>query len=564
MLAWPLPCSSQPWLPSTVLYWRYCMIRTPNASSRLGAVDMDVYGAFQFCAIGILAAPVTVKLSTTYFNDRGRNIIFLWTILLLAGLASLAVEFYRIDAVDCMGPGNTALSASQFVYEQTLCGLNYCVENRPDTPYSPMRKGAGTDIYVIPAPSLLTFGTATLIAAGCCIPAILSLVSIWLKILETNWKTQFAPNNAHDRIDGTKVTEERMRGINAMIRQFLSVFEVPFFGAAVLAILILGENNLFSYSMTYGAEPIGSVGQWAPIVGTALAIIGSLYMLLARDEPQVSETMQHCKCLHHGTSDQRGRLDSPSIPGAVFETSRQDMEEVRRSPSPEPRPLSSSQSGEASVIQGHDPMRSSVGDQGGRLKVADKLKAVADYIGTASPERFDISAFRDSRANDFPEIPAEELRNRKLRQIRTAYNEPRDDEDRRSTSQPRSRAASFNGNTASGFGIDRDDLTRSRTASPVRPRPSPLVGEGDHPASDPTGTRPRRPTLEVPSPVPRTPPRLPTPTSAVVTVPKDISSPVIVVSDSEAVPSLNGLAISLPKEPESSGFNKTQSSSAGS
>ena len=46
---------------------------------------MDVYGAFQLCAIGILAAPVTVRLSTTYFMARGRNIIFLWTLLIFAG-----------------------------------------------------------------------------------------------------------------------------------------------------------------------------------------------------------------------------------------------------------------------------------------------------------------------------------------------------------------------------------------------------------------------------------------------------------------------------------------------
>ena len=52
----------------------------------LGAVDMDVFGAFQLCAIGILAAPVTVRVSTTYFYDPGRNAIFLWTGLLLAGL----------------------------------------------------------------------------------------------------------------------------------------------------------------------------------------------------------------------------------------------------------------------------------------------------------------------------------------------------------------------------------------------------------------------------------------------------------------------------------------------
>lgn len=50
-----------------------------------GAVDMDVYGAFQLCSIGILAAPVTVRLSRTYFFDPGRNIIFLWTGLILAG-----------------------------------------------------------------------------------------------------------------------------------------------------------------------------------------------------------------------------------------------------------------------------------------------------------------------------------------------------------------------------------------------------------------------------------------------------------------------------------------------
>lgn len=52
---------------------------------QLGAVDMDIYGAFQLCSIAILAAPVTVRLSTTYFNDPGRNTIFLWTIFILAG-----------------------------------------------------------------------------------------------------------------------------------------------------------------------------------------------------------------------------------------------------------------------------------------------------------------------------------------------------------------------------------------------------------------------------------------------------------------------------------------------
>lgn len=297
-------------------------------------------------------------------------------------------------------------------------------------------------------------------------------------------------------------------------------------------------------------------------------------MLLARDEPQVDKPTQHCNCSHHGTSDEQRSGDSPSIPEAVFARPGpgQDMKEVGTSMFTEPRPLSSRHSGEPSVIQGQDPGRGSVSDQGGRLTVAAKLKALADYMGTASPERFDISAFRDSRANDFPEIPGEPLRNPQLKQIRDTYNEHREDDDSQSTrsARPRSRAASFNGNTVSGFGIDRDGLTKSRTASPVRPRPSPLVGEGGpseppHPASDPTGTRVRRATLKVPSPIPRTPTRLATPTSAMVTVPTDINSPVIVVSDTEAAPSPSGLAISLPDEPESSeGSHITQPRAVGS
>jgi hypothetical protein len=49
------------------------------------AVDMDVYGAFQLCSIGVLVVPVTVRLSETYRNTPGRNTIFLWAGLLLAG-----------------------------------------------------------------------------------------------------------------------------------------------------------------------------------------------------------------------------------------------------------------------------------------------------------------------------------------------------------------------------------------------------------------------------------------------------------------------------------------------
>lgn len=50
---------------------------------------MDIFGAFQLCSIGILAAPVTVMVSRTLSNDRPiRNLIILWTLLILSGTTS--------------------------------------------------------------------------------------------------------------------------------------------------------------------------------------------------------------------------------------------------------------------------------------------------------------------------------------------------------------------------------------------------------------------------------------------------------------------------------------------
>jgi hypothetical protein len=70
---------------SLILRWLYHVIDPWPNSHPTGAVDMDVYGAFQLCSLGILAGPVTVRLSKTYFDAPGRNIIFLWTGIILAG-----------------------------------------------------------------------------------------------------------------------------------------------------------------------------------------------------------------------------------------------------------------------------------------------------------------------------------------------------------------------------------------------------------------------------------------------------------------------------------------------
>lgn len=258
-----------------------------------GAVDMDIYGAFQLCSIGILAAPVTVRLSTTYFYDPGRNIIFVWTGLVLSGewnfdpvlaladpspgLLSLAVEFFRVNSTPCPtdNDGNPITSIKSFPYGNTTCGLT-CDTNLG--PFSPLRKGSADNIYVIPAPQILTIDTATLFAAGCCIPAILSLVSMWKKILEINWRDRFGNKNKEEEEtekssedkDGAELEQSKtkteaiknaeIKNMNDVIRFFLTAVEVPVFGAAVLAILIIGERNFWSPEVYYQTEPIKAIG----------------------------------------------------------------------------------------------------------------------------------------------------------------------------------------------------------------------------------------------------------------------------------------------------------------
>lgn len=254
----------------------------------IGAVDMDIYGAFQLCSIGILAAPVATMMSKTYFNDPGRNVIFLWTILILSGrntlcchdsrlvsdlimcvppgLICLAVEFYRIETFDCIDPrsGNvTSPSFSEFTWgEDNTCGLRCSTENGP---FSPMRSGSDDNLYIVPAPDKLTFGTATLLAAACCVHAMLCLISMRNKILD-NWKERWGRKVNNESLNHViehteRATPEMMKSINGRIQFFLNIVAIPVFGGAGLAILIIGEMNFFSRQVRYQTEPIASVGE---------------------------------------------------------------------------------------------------------------------------------------------------------------------------------------------------------------------------------------------------------------------------------------------------------------
>lgn len=112
-----------------------------------------------------------------------------------------------------------------------------------------------------------------LLAAACCIPTVLLLVNMWFKILESNAK-KF---HGGDTVNLGEI--KRNNRVIAFVRKYV---EVPFFGGAILAILIIGERNLFSSQVRHQTEPLANIGQWGPIVGTGLAVLGSGYVLLAQ------------------------------------------------------------------------------------------------------------------------------------------------------------------------------------------------------------------------------------------------------------------------------------------
>jgi hypothetical protein len=176
---------------------------------------------------------------------------------------ALCVEFYRVTPVECNrdNAGNPImLTAATFQYGSTNCGMR-CSEQAG--PHSPLRAGATSEIFVIPVPTRLTFNAAMLLAAGFCIPAILSLVFTWDKILEINWKRREPTEHLDEVIEGADVTGRELRNISNTVRKFLSVIEVPLFGGAVLAILGIGEANLFSHQVSYQTEPMASIGTYS-------------------------------------------------------------------------------------------------------------------------------------------------------------------------------------------------------------------------------------------------------------------------------------------------------------
>lgn len=128
-----------------------------------------------------------------------------------------------------------------------------------------MRDGSSDNLYVIPAPDKLTFGTATILSAACCVPAFLSLISLGSRIIRIRAEATLNSRRDeldHEPIEGTNgATAAKMKAVNQLIKMFLVAVEIPVFAAMVIAIIVLGERNFFSAPVLHYTEPAASIGK---------------------------------------------------------------------------------------------------------------------------------------------------------------------------------------------------------------------------------------------------------------------------------------------------------------
>jgi hypothetical protein len=117
----------------------------------------------------------------------------------------------------------------------------------------------------------------TLFAAGCCIPPVLYLMSIWIKILKHNWledwsireddkqgaggSTKATPGNIEELAHAGGSTKAIPRNRKELVRKILDNQESLVIGAFVVCILVLGELNFSSAQVNWQSEPMSAVGR---------------------------------------------------------------------------------------------------------------------------------------------------------------------------------------------------------------------------------------------------------------------------------------------------------------
>lgn len=221
----------------------------------------------------------------------------------------LIVEFYRMNPIPCMRNDNGQLLSSNpnhFPYgdENTTCGIPCSTTVGP---FTKLRTGSAYNIYLVPEPSVLNRRTGMLLSAGCCIPAMLLLVATAVKSLRAKSASSSASagiaptpsvnsgDNAEDGIFHAEPQEphldekhdeetaslpklapaptrkqayQRRRrqlwlAVHTRARMLRRNPEALPIAAALLAVLIVGEQNFWSAPVKYQVETMLYVGKFA-------------------------------------------------------------------------------------------------------------------------------------------------------------------------------------------------------------------------------------------------------------------------------------------------------------
>lgn len=296
----------------------------------------------------------------------------------------------------------------------------------------------------------ITINTGLGLSVGCCIPAVLSMASIWLKLVREklaslatllpNWNSDDSESQSNMQAASTDeihrhellVTPDEKRRhdekkMDDIIRIGLGLVERVVFSAVILAIVILGERNFWSAEMRVGVEPMSSVGeliyfmfystsfffycfltiyisgQWAPILGAIIGALGSWYTstsdsrttILPIHRPDNSNGKATCEHIEHYAGEM-----SQTSTFAANEVSYPEPAHHpdRNSSSPIPPPTSESVS--------H------------RTKVTRAVHRVGIWL-TPAPDRFvdDIMLTEGhDQYREYPHTPGEEAKNPYLSQ----------------------------------------------------------------------------------------------------------------------------------------------------
>lgn len=201
-----------------------------------------------------------------------------------SGLLSLAVGFARVDRFPCLNEDSSNYtqpftSGADAHCHQHCHGRTTGIRLDPQNPSQ----------YVLDMHRGITINTALGLSVGLCIPAILSLVTIWFKLMReklaasveaigkffSSWNdgaSSVGEDNmqaaSSDQIQRREhdMSEDQMRGdqekkMDAVIRIGLGLVERVVFTSLIIAIVVLGERNFWSAEMRAGVEPMSSVGE---------------------------------------------------------------------------------------------------------------------------------------------------------------------------------------------------------------------------------------------------------------------------------------------------------------